>query len=103
MQDEPRDYLPKKELYIQLAEEAAELAQAAVKMYRAITNINPTDKTMAEANENLIEEYTDVINVAEQLYLDIDFRMMEYKNTRWIKRIKEALYNDYAGDHQQEA
>ena len=49
--------LPETERLAQLAEEAAELAQAALKLRRAIDGTNPTPKTIAEARENLIEEY----------------------------------------------
>lgn len=47
-------------VYEQLAEEAAELAQAASKCARILRNENPTPVTWTEAHANLIEEYTDV-------------------------------------------
>ena len=47
--------------YPQIAEEAAELAKAALKLRRAITQTNPTPVTVDEAVENIIEEYADTI------------------------------------------
>lgn len=38
------DILPKTEILAQLAEEASELAQAALKMRRALDGTNPTPK-----------------------------------------------------------
>ena len=45
----------------QLAEEAAEVAQAALKLARIIRGENPTPKTACEAAEALEEEMADVI------------------------------------------
>ena len=44
----------------QLAEESAELAQAALKVARILRGDNPTPVTLKEAEEHLVEEYTDV-------------------------------------------
>lgn len=43
-----------------LAEESAELSQAALKMARIMRGENPTPVTRMQAEKNLIEEYTDV-------------------------------------------
>jgi hypothetical protein len=48
------------ELLCQLAEEAAELSKAALKLRRAITGVNPTPVTVEQARDNLIEEMADV-------------------------------------------
>ena len=48
--------LPKAEILAQLAEETSELAQAALKLRRAIDKENPTPKSQAEATDDLIEE-----------------------------------------------
>lgn len=45
----------------QLAEEASELSQAALKYRRALTGENPTPVTPDEARENLLEETADVL------------------------------------------
>jgi NTP pyrophosphatase (non-canonical NTP hydrolase) len=82
--------ISKADLYEQLAEEAAELAQAANKMARVMRGTNPTPKTEEEARNNLIEEYTDVVNVGTNI-LDIhpDWLIGDYKLYRWTKRIEE--------------
>lgn len=79
------------DLYDQLAEEAAELSQAANKMARVLRGTNPTPKTEREVYNNLIEEYTDVINVACNI-LDIhpDWLIGDYKLYRWAKRLEES-------------
>lgn len=50
------DILPKTEILAQLAEEASELAQAALKLRRALDGTNPTPKSVEECEENLLEE-----------------------------------------------
>lgn len=42
------DILPKTEILAQLAEKASELAQAALKLRRALDGTNPTPKSVAE-------------------------------------------------------
>lgn len=82
------------DLYEQLAEEAAELAQAANKMARVLRGTNPTPKTEEEARNSLIEEYTDVVNVGTNI-LDIhpDWLIGDYKLYRWKKRIEENSHS----------
>lgn len=46
----------------QLAEEAAELSQAALKLARVLRGENPTTVTRKEARKHLTEEYTDVFS-----------------------------------------
>lgn len=83
--------VPIEDLYDQLAEEAAELAQAANKMARVLRGTNPTPKTEREAYNHLVEEYTDVISVGTNI-LDIhpDWLVGDYKLYRWTKRLDEA-------------
>lgn len=83
--------IPIEDLYEQLAEEASELAQAANKMARTMRGNNPTPKTEMEAYHDVIEEYSDVVNVAENI-LDIrpDFAICNYKLLRWNKRLEET-------------
>lgn len=87
--------VPLPDLYEQLAEEAAELAQAANKMARVLRGTNPTPKTEEEARSSLIEEYTDVVNVGTNI-LDIrpDWLLGDYKLYRWKKRLEEAVSPD---------
>ena len=84
--------ISKADLYEQLAEEAAELAQAANKMARVMRGTNPTPKTEEEARNSLIEEYTDVVNVGTNI-LDIhpDWLIGDYKLYRGKKRLEEAM------------
>lgn len=86
--------IPKADLYEQLAEEAAELAQAANKMARVLRGTNPTPKTEEEARNNLIEEYTDVVSVGTNI-LDIhpDWLIGDYKLYRWRNRIERNKFN----------
>lgn len=86
-----KERIPIEDIYEQLAEEAAELSQAANKMARALRGTNPTPKTEREAYNSLIEEYTDVVNVACNI-LDIhpDWLIGEYKLYRWAKRLENA-------------
>lgn len=53
------DILPKTEILAQLAEEASELAQAALKLRRALDGTNPTPKSVEECLENIQEEMAD--------------------------------------------
>ena len=61
------DILPKTEILAQLAEEASELAQAALKLRRALDGTNPTPKSVAECEANLIEEFADISNAINSL------------------------------------
>jgi len=82
------------EILAQLAEEAVELAHAALKYRRAITGTNPTPVTAEETLENLLEEIADVdlclilAGVAEGP--EEELPRMKAKRDRWIGRIKEA-------------
>lgn len=73
----------------QLAEEAAELAQAALKLARIDRDENPTPVTSEQAQKNLIEEYTDVIMCTSELGLDFDPVQVVRKRERFGRRWKE--------------
>ena len=83
-----RDALTERILLEQLAEEASELAQAALKFIRAAEySNNPTPTTLQEAQVNLDEELHDVLAVASLLGI------IEYdddENPKW-KRWAERL------------
>lgn len=91
-----RKYLDQPELLNQLAEEAAELAKAALKLRRVYTGINPTPVTGKEAFDNLLEEMADVYNCIHVLGFDTCVnlnevqRIMLGKQSRWAERLKEA-------------
>ena len=87
-----KENLTERELLEQLAEEAAELGQAALKLIRAkeLSN-NPTPMDIDTAAANLLEEFSDV-SLAYYLF---DGRNVINLNTkpkleRWAGRIKEA-------------
>ena len=96
---ELENYLPPTELLAQLAEESSELSQAALKLRRALDNTNPTPVSIAECEENLIEEAADVLLCLYVCGVDTDAfshtgkRMLDIgkeKFDRWVKRL-EAL------------
>lgn len=85
-----RRILPRTELLAQLAEEAAELSQAALKFRRALDGLNPTPKTIAETALDLQEELSDVTLCAKLLNLNPDTDVMEAKCKRWVSRLLEG-------------
>ena len=93
MQRKISDILPKTEILAQLAEEASELAQAALKLRRALDGTNPTPKRVNECENALIEEYADVIvcisalNCSPEWYEDAT-AMFGAKRTRWLSRLE---------------
>lgn len=76
------------DLYGQLAEEAAELAQAASKMERVLRGTNPTPKSKEEVMKNLIEEYTDLLLVSDILGIGKSEYVYTYKLGRWKRRLE---------------
>lgn len=87
-----KEYLGESEMLCQLAEECAELSQAALKLRRALTGINPTPVTADEARWNLVEEVADVYNVLG-LLLDTEdnaeiYSIIRRKKERWLKRLE---------------
>ena len=84
---EIRDKLGEEELLTQLAEEAAELAQAALKLRRAISGKNLTPKGVGECRKALSEELTDVHLCALVVQADPSLQVMNEKVERWYKRL----------------
>jgi hypothetical protein len=74
------DQLGTAELLCQLAEEAAELSKAALKLRRAITGFNPTPISKDQARDNLVEEMTDV---------DICLDLLGFRSFCHICRVEE--------------
>lgn len=95
---EVTDYLSPPELLAQLAEEAAELSQAALKLRRAMTGYNPTPVTVDDAVANLIEEVADVNSVLSFLLSDGDIaereEIKQRKHKRWLNRLEEYRHNE---------
>lgn len=89
--------LSREDILCQLAEEAAELAQAALKLRRAITGTNPTPVSEDEALHNLCEEIADV-SLAEKVYFEQNKQrrlsatsglIVNEKACRWVQRLKD--------------
>lgn len=91
--EEIRDLMPLDELLAQLAEEASELAQAALKYRRTLSNANPTPVGRKEAENMLLEEIADVklcLHVAgfEAVRHKIQVnRTISTKAARWLNRL----------------
>ena len=80
------------EILLQLAEESAEMAQAALKLRRAITGMNPTPMSVEECADNLIEEISDVVVCVSALGLyDEALDEINKTATAKYKRWKERL------------
>jgi hypothetical protein len=90
-----REHVPLEELLAQLAEEASELAQAALKLRRTYSDTNPTPVSRSEAWAALSEEIADVELVLR--VLDMDRPSMGRssikcaKTARWAGRIKDRI------------
>ena len=90
-----RSKLGEDELLAQLAEEAAELAQAALKLRRAMGGaVNPSPVLLRHAELDLRAELADVNVCVRALGLSFGDRdVMEVfaeKRTRWRKRLEGA-------------
>jgi len=90
--------VPETECLAQLAEEACELSQAALKLRRAMGTGNPTPISIEDAVANLEEEIADVqLCTAVLVYADGRInadnieRVMNEKTARWLERLKEDI------------
>lgn len=87
--------------YMMLAEEAAEVAQAAAKLARIFEGSNPTPKTLIEAREDLAEEMNDIW-LSYEVATGDKFRPERgyFKVDRCVERICESrnIPNPYAAD-----
>lgn len=88
------DCLSEAELLAQLAEEATELAHAALKLRRTLSNDNPTPVNHDDALKNMIGEFADVALCAAVLGMDeytADMeKIAESKASRWAQRLESA-------------
>lgn len=86
------DYIAKNlddsDLFLQLAEEAAELSQACLKYVRAYRGNNPTKDSADVYLKNIIEELTDVRVSADALNIEEDIDTYINKIHRWANRIR---------------
>lgn len=102
------DILSKTEILAQVAEEASELAQAALKLRRALDGMNPTPKSVAECGANLMEEFADISNAVDALcdawfgddldseieFLDAEGEIETAKYKRWLSRLEAKEQSD---------
>lgn len=88
--------MPPEELLAQLAEEATELARAALKLRRVLGCSNPTPVTREEALGHLAEEVADVDLLLVALWPEVSGalskcqKIMDAKLQRWVDRLKAA-------------
>ena len=91
--------LSDEDILCQIAEEAAELSKAALKLRRVLTGTNPTPVSYEDAIYNLIEEYGDVVGAfrvyAKKSKIDTEVYELSNENIyskfdRWAQRIKEG-------------
>ena len=80
-------------MWLQLAEEASELSQAASKIVRYIHGTNPVFRNGervvddAELRADVIEEYMDVVNICNHLGVPMHQGVINAKNHRWRERL----------------
>jgi NTP pyrophosphatase (non-canonical NTP hydrolase) len=90
--DDILDHITLDEVLAQLAEEAAELAQAALKLRRCYDGMNPTPADPDRQYECLLEEIGDVELYLDQLSINRDVirDYKAFKLERWKKRLEGA-------------
>lgn len=93
-----RASVPRAAIYEQLAEEAAELAHAALKCARVLRGENPTPVSEAAAAMALVEEASDVHLTAEILGVKVDPEVIQRKLERWVDRLNERGEAQCAGN-----
>lgn len=91
MNERIEDILPREELLCQLAEEASELAQAALKLRRVTDGTNPTPVTYDNALGDVYEEAADVILCLQLCGIDISSSIVNNTIDRKIKRWQTRL------------
>lgn len=83
------------DVLLQLAEEAAELSQAASKQVRILRGLNPTPVTYEESRKNLSEEFADVLVCMNTLSDDLDVSDVYHdKLKRWADRVENGIHKD---------
>ena len=89
-----REQLSPADQFGQVAEEAVELAHAAMKMQRILNGTNPTPVTEKEAMGKVMEEICDLYNALEVLKLDVSLKyegIRKKKMARWAERIQKGV------------
>ena len=83
------EHIDKRTLLEQLAEEAAELSQAALKLIRAEgLSGNPTNRNALIAREQLNDEVDDVLMIVDELKIPVLESYANDKWQRWANRIR---------------
>lgn len=87
-----RSRVPEAEMYASLAEEAAEIAQAALKCRRTMVEGNPTPISKGTAHTEFLVELGDIMTCLEVLGIDLNTNqtIQTVKNAkleRWADRI----------------
>ncbi len=90
MLDTVRKAVPAPALYEALAEEATEVAQAALKMARIQRQENPTPVDLVDATKSLNEELTDLLLCMDVVNMHADQNLAMAKLNRWISRLAQA-------------
>lgn len=90
-----QETLSEEDLYLQLAEEASELAQACLKLARFKKGTNPTKNQNLDCGEvvytqQVMEEFTDVLVSASVCGLKQDPNVFLYKILRWKRRLDDV-------------
>lgn len=94
------DNLDRKEIIMQLAEEASELSQSCLKYIRASDGKNPfTEYDPEFYMDRIIERYSCVLNAAEAAWIHLDYEIIASKAERWADRLK-ALEERKGADHE---
>jgi hypothetical protein len=94
------DNLDRKEIIMQLAEEASELSQSCLKYIRALDGKNPFTEFDPEFYmDRIIERYSCVLNAAEAARIWLDFEAITTQAERWADRLK-ALKESEGADHE---
>lgn len=90
------DKIGEPEVLAQLAEEAAELAQAALKLRRAITGVNPTPLSEEDCRHHVTEEIADVelclalLNLSTKEERAAQSSIINRKLNRWMRRLEKG-------------
>lgn len=78
-------------LFEGVAEEAVELAKAALKVARIMRKENPTPVTLDEAAREVVVEYSDLRVYLDILRILVDGEVYDDKKQRFIERLKEGF------------
>lgn len=94
------DNLDRKEIIMQLAEEASELSQSCLQYISALDGKNPFTEFDPEFYmDRIIERYSCVLYAAEAARIWADFDTMLIKAERWADRLK-VLKESEGADHE---